>query len=487
VRCEGGGFELKVVNVHNRSLTSEEVRRTCAILNSMRARDQRDPLKSLSILLGDLNFMAQGEPRFKAGRPAGSARGLPFSHGTTFQTAWNMELSHWVEITQPFPTHYSAFANSCGRIDRVWVTSPTAQLLNLRTASAVLSSPEDNEAKGISDHAAVEIVLANLGAADVKKKVISRHICKCPQFTRALEKLVEAVGVLSLPRDLQLGVYKRCIWEAARVTRDHLLTHDPSGEESQRLVVDSIGRAVWRQDLKLARRVFNGSSLARGHIVIEGNNVSLVNPEAFDVLYNQVRFTQKSQALQRLSSLISRGGSINQVKRYKAQAQAFKRMRALHWPNSKRLKLAGIKIADSDTPKDPAVNEFINGRVSMDPSMIQDALSRYWSKVYSSKPIDMDAAIKIANLYAKRNAGIINFSNISLPDVLDMEATISRAKHSSTGDDGIPYCAFQSLTNVSARVLVAQTHSMATEETPSNLLDFNRQIVWFAPKGSQDG
>ena len=149
-------------------------------------------------------------------------------------------------------------------------------------------------------------------------------------------------------------------------------------------------------------------------------------------------------------------------------------MQALHWPNSKRLKLAGVVVSQSA----PAI---------VDPDLIQQALSEYWGRIYQSHDFDLDAAIKFANLYVRRNSSLLRFENLTLPDAEDLEATIAHAKPSSAGEDGIPYGAYKILGKVSAQVLAAQVNSMATPNAPSHIDKFNKQIVWFAPKGIQDG
>ena len=85
--------------------------------------------------------------------------------------------------------------------------------------------------------------------------------------------------------------------EASRAVRDHLLTHDSQGIESQRLVVASVARAVWRQDFRLASRLLKSSPLAPSLLGLSGKYVFLIDPPSFDQLFNETRQSQKQELL----------------------------------------------------------------------------------------------------------------------------------------------------------------------------------------------
>ena len=107
-----------------------------------RTRDCAAPNESASLFIGDLNFMALGERRFKAGRPVAASLRVAPTTSSTFQNVWLKELKSWTEISQPFPTNYSASGNSCARIDRAFTTIPSSHLINLKVSSSVVGTPE---------------------------------------------------------------------------------------------------------------------------------------------------------------------------------------------------------------------------------------------------------------------------------------------------------------------------------------------------------
>ncbi len=53
---------------------------------------------------------------------------------------------------------------------------------------------------------------------------------------------------------------------------------NPTGEENMRLVVDSISRAVWRQDRKLPKKLLKWSPTAALHIRFVFGKIRLVDP-----------------------------------------------------------------------------------------------------------------------------------------------------------------------------------------------------------------
>ena len=65
---------------------------------------------------------------------------------------------------------------------------------------------------------------------------------------------------------------------------------------------------------------------------------------------------------------------------------------------------------------------------------------------------------------------------------------IKKVKDSACGPDGLPYSAYSVDLELSGQVLENTSNSFAEEidENLSDLTLFNRQLVWFAPKGEVD-
>jgi len=422
--CRLGDNKFNLINIHNATLTQSGLRRILEFLESSRSFDSCYPMNSDCLLVGDLNFMASGDRRFQAGRPIAASLRVPVTTSATLQNLWMQELKHWTEIVQPFPINYSASGNSCARIDRAFCTIPTAHLINMNVTSAVIGTPEDYEAKCISYHAPLDIVFGSLTPRTTGSFSVPRYICRNPKFGELVETYASDIDILELPPSRQLPLLKSIFIEASRVVRDYLVTHDSSGVESQRLVAASVARAAWRNDARLARRLIGSSTLAASFLGVSGNTVYLLDPNAFDLFFNETRITQKQEVLAKLQKEKLATNSINAKKQLKSQMQGVRRMMALFWPSGKRLKLAGIRQSD--------------GTTFCSPQDMQQALRDYWGPVYASKPFDAEAAKNFLKVYCNHNRHLFDFKDLELPNADDYFATLGRLRDSASGPDGLP-------------------------------------------------
>ena len=103
--------------------------------------------------------------------------------------------------------------------------------------------------------------------------------------------------------------------------------------------------------------------------------------------------------------------------------------------------------------------------------------------MYSEKAIDQPAAERLLRSYINRNSHLLTFENIPPPSEHQFQEAIRRSKNSAPGPNGIPYAAYKVLPETSALVLHAHSQLFASDTSPPKLVEFNRQIVWFVPKG----
>lgn len=61
-----------------------------------------------------------------------------------------------------------------------------------------------------------------------------------------------------------------------------------------------------------------------------------------------------------------------------------------------------------------------------------------------------------------------------------------RAKHSARGEDGVSYAACKANSSLSVKVLHNCFSDLASSYPLTDLIAFNKQIVWFAPKGASE-
>ena len=235
--------------------------------------------------------------------------------------------------------------------------------------------------------------------------------------------------------------------------------------------MDSINRCIWRQDFRLAKRLLAQTALAQEHLIVDEAGIYCRDPPAFESVYNETRRVTKQKVVDQLSADINSATSLTAKKKVKSRLQAAKRQVALHWRRDKRLSLTGIKL---------------NNDTVCEPKQIQESLIAYWKPVYSPKPFDSDGANKLCRLFCARNASKFVFEDISPMEPKDFEGAIACAKDSATGPNGIPYSAYRGNRKLASQVLCNHADTMMTPERPARLTEFNKQLVWFAPKGVRD-
>jgi len=344
--------ELKsftIVNIHNSSLTVDQVKYIRGFLKDLRMWDRDHPTQATSLLVGDLNFMGVGDRRFKAGRPIDIADNVTQPSGSAHYGLWNSELKSWVEVVQPFPTHFAPSSASSGRIDRAWLSASSPSILQMTITSAVGTPPEILYNRCISDHGVLDVVFAGrVKKSDGELPPISKEICKMDVFGELLDTYFSALDVFSLPEERQLHIFNITLREIGRIVRDKLITTMPNSEESISMVCASISRAVWGQNLVTARKLLRSSPLAREHLRIVNNRCEVIDMNAFDELFNANRLAERNRAIASMQAQLTGQLSTNSKKQIRSKMQAARRSRSLHWPSHKMLKLSGIRTHDGN-------------------------------------------------------------------------------------------------------------------------------------------
>eukprot|EP00959_Pyramimonas_sp_CCMP1952_P385194 8072838-Pyramimonas_sp.AAC.1 len=140
---------------------------------------------------------------------------------------------------------------------------------------------------------------------------------------------------------------------AARLTRDAIIRHKPHDPMTRLIILRTISRAVWQQNIPLARRVMHTHPLGIKFIALscDGDRVELKGPPAIQLATEQEHCrlfeSAKEIANRRLQAAVS-GPS---------KAKLRQRIRGLHkrgrpWaPFGRKLCLQGIRAStDSEKP-----------------------------------------------------------------------------------------------------------------------------------------
>ena len=155
-----------------------------------------------------------------------------------------------------------------------------------------------------------------------------------------------------------------------------------------------------------------------------------------------------------LQTEIAAAESLIVKKQLKSRLQCARRMQGVFWKTGERLKLAGIKVRDSEG-QDTVVTS---------PQAVQLSLSSHWGPVYSKKPCDMNAAKTLMRIYRNRHTDlIIGFAECVLPRKDNYIAIIKKVKDSACGPDGLPYSAYSADLELSGAVLENTSNNFAEE------------------------
>jgi hypothetical protein len=228
------------------------------------------PTRAFGLLIGDINIKAEHESSFKVG---GSFVGEPRDRGFSNPLCsgqrlgqWRRILDNWTEIVQPLPTHFDFATKSCSRIDRSWIAGPSDMLVKLSVRAHVLGTPEEYYGGGSSDHAPY-IVSFGFKPKKSCNNSIPKFVCKHPNFALHVLKFVGYVCLDNVPAHRKLATLKSCFKEASKCVLLDLQFNEDS-LEAQRMAFSSISRAVWFNNVSLAKKLLKSSQLARSHIAI---------------------------------------------------------------------------------------------------------------------------------------------------------------------------------------------------------------------------
>ena len=483
--CRNRSFD--VLNVHNHNLSAQEVRSISQFTNTLSLNIRSDPCSRMAVLTGDLNIKAEGEMTFKIGQVfAGGQPNIgssnPIFRGQRLRQ-WKNILAGWVEIVQPLPTHFDSGTSSCSRIDRAWVLGPSDMLIKMHIRSFVSGVPENYHGLGVSDHAPMLVCFGRKPKFEASNS-IPKFVCKHPNFKMHVDKCSEYIDVLSFSDHEQLAILKKCFKVASlKVLQD--IRDNEDSVESQRLVFASMSRALWFNNVVLAKKLLQSSTIAMQHLTIVNNRVCLFNAHYFATCFDEIHnkfYTDQIRAMNRQSQAL--GVSSNLKKQLKSRMQCYRRLCGVYWPTNKFMKVTGVRI-ECENPSDSNASNSHPTTVSS-PDDIQDALKNYWTPVYALKEIDRDVAQKFLKVYARRNRHLFEFHSIEEIEQEDIANTIKFSKHSACGPDGCGYAVYKANIALSSQVLHNAYRDLSKEQPRTDLEEFNMQKGWFAPKGALD-
>ena len=150
--------------------------------------------------------------------------------------------------------------------------------------------------------------------------------------------------------------------------------------------------------------------------------------------------------------------------------------------------MSGIRYSvppiNSDVISGPRENET---RVASSPDHIQKLLIDEWKPIYQACDINTEKADMFLRTYVNQQNQLFQFENISELSIDDFKSYVSVPGDGQPGPNGIPYSAYRVVPDLSARVLHATFRQLCSSNSLLDLEEFNRTLVWFAPKGNEPG
>jgi hypothetical protein len=215
------GFESIYWCVHNFGLSALQMQAIGAVLENNISRAAAAPSLASAFVLGDFNFLCEGEYQRSLDLPNDSTSG---SHSLpapwAWQARWQHLLSGLTELAQPLDTHFSPANSLCSRIDRIYTTIPPWLLTQLNVHATLHLDPKAVYDAELSDHTVLKVNFASRKPLPADQRPISRHVVSDPLYATFLQQLVDASSLDALAVPLRLSHFKILMREAARLVRD---------------------------------------------------------------------------------------------------------------------------------------------------------------------------------------------------------------------------------------------------------------------------
>ena len=276
VVLEHSGGKFIHWNVHLEKLNSEEAARVVSLLIHDIDLVKGDPLHRLLVFGGDLNCGAFGALRHFVADPL-SPRDCappPRAHAEVFSA-----LAQLTEISGDAPTHYYGNDGSMTPIDRVFTSMPPWILRSVFSRYLVLNDPLEVWRNKISDHAPICWRISVRLPLPKDMRSFPLYVYRLPEFKEFHDALVADAQLHTYDPATRRDVHKDLLLEAARLAADFDFKSVSLSAAAIAQTLAAVSRAVWQDDICLARSLVGKSGLAAEHLVICGNGVPLSCPE----------------------------------------------------------------------------------------------------------------------------------------------------------------------------------------------------------------
>jgi hypothetical protein len=368
-----------------------------------------------------------------------------------------------VELQQTAPTHYSPSKLTCSRIDRIYTTTPGWILTNLQCSASLLEHPRELHEKGISDHGPVSTSISLKRRLPRELQPIPRFIAESDHFKKRHDELVTQTALRKLPPVQRWELHKVILRQAGEHAREKLVYAAEHTEFEVNQSLTTIARTVWHNDVRLARKLLRCSDLAKLHLSVTDDTVTLTCPPSFKSCVEAAKTAYYAKLKDKVD--LDHPEAASNIKSSKLRAVS--RLAQLWAPQDKRLVLAAVK----------APSDYSALSVTRRPDLRSAALAAYCSSTYSPKKFDEAKARSFCATWCAPAARQL----IKPPSSMSVRAFIKSSKHSKPGPDGLPYAAWDAAGDAGAETLLEVNDFLASGYTMP--VTYSDQLMLFVVKG----
>ena len=464
--CSGPN-QLVFWNVHNYKLSQDYLNQIVLQLRADISDCSFAPTLKSVFAVGDFNFTGPGQNHIHYDRPSPNSVRNPVSppHIREGEAKLAPVLSSLHEFLQPLPTHYWHTTNTGTQIDRIFGSIPPWAIPSCACTMEPLEDPAVLNAADVSDHSPTVLCFAISPPKPPELCPISRDICLHPLYHDLVDRYCKAVQIDKLHVVERIQVHKKIIRIAGIKTRNYLFDSNSADPKVLHQLFVSMARAVWTQNFKLARTLVERSALAKTHLSINVDNLSLHDPAAFHTEFMKHKHLIQTERQNEADNLSTHSAS--QASKKKSKQRALHRQAKLWFSSGRSSSLIGIRLTD--------------GTVIREPSSISSLLASSWSEVFSSGTFDHARAESFLDLHA---TGYIGTGDSPPPTLREIQKFIRKVKHSAPGPDGFPYAAWNDQHEWGANTLFLFCLYLIGGSLPP--LWFNESLTVFLIKGEED-
>ena len=390
-------------------------------------RSRQDPSSFVAFVQGDFNFISHGESRFFA---ANQTRRSESNSGTMCRR-WHDVLDGFVELKQESPTHFVPSSMSLSRIDRVYTSAPSWMVASLHVNGSVIDPPQVLFQKRISDHSPVLTRIAVHAPKPRGEQPIPHEVAASPQFAEILARLEAEIDLDAMDVIQRWREHKKLLRKAGMEARKVILQSEMTSNYSIGQVLISVSRAVFRNDCRTAKVLIDNSAVARKHLLLCGNSVRLLDPEAFSNEIDNAKVSMLQLEVDDLEGEIQ--NSLNtsgnaKLKGLKRRQLNASRQSMLWAPVAKKKILAGVKVSDGSGSA---------CRVLRNEEDVAAALASSWAPTFAHRATSLPLAQETLDKYKTDFSGelaplfgMTSYGQLRIPRKKRQVATVLPIWHS---------------------------------------------------------